>query len=74
MSDYYLFHANHTCKLLHISRSTLDRWKREGLIEFRKAVNGIHNLFALDEINRIRTGRGLIKLTHKEAEAFWETH
>ena len=74
MRNYYLFHANHTCKLLDISRSTLDRWKREGMIAFKKADNGRNNLFSLDEINRLRYGRGMVKLTQEQAREFWDNN
>lgn len=67
----HLFYAGHVVEMLGISRRTLQRWIKEGLIQSRKTISG-RRLFTLTEINRILESQGKEELPLEQAKKFWE--
>lgn len=68
-----LFHTGHAVKLLNRSRRTIYRWIKAGQIKSNQSPISHRHLFALEEINRIRTLEGMITITPEQAKEIWET-
>ena len=67
VSGQWYFHTGHTATLLGVSKKTIYRWRKNGLIEYRQDQMNKRYLFSLDEINRIRRNKVLDKLSVDDA-------
>lgn len=65
------FNLKAAVAMLPVSRRTIYRWKKEGLISTRQFRPNGHNVIMLAEINRVRENYGLQSLTPEEAVSIW---